>query len=178
MKRSLFITTGLLAASVAGIVGTSMVSAATSGRSEKHAAMEKKLAEKFGLNQDEVKKFFEEQHLANQAEREAEIKTRLDQAVKDGKITQAQEDALIAKQKEMHDFMATLKDKTEDERHAAMKTKMQEMKTWATDNNIPTELMHGRGMGGHGKGMMGRGHHMEDEDNQTNYSPDTDSETN
>jgi hypothetical protein len=50
--------------------------------------------------------------------------------------------------------MASLKDKTHDERHEAMKAKRAELQTWATDNNIPAQyLRFAFGHGGKGHGM-------------------------
>jgi len=86
-------------------------------------------------------------------------KAALDQAVKDGKITQAQEDLIIAKQAEVKAFRDGLKDKTEADRQAAMKTEMQSIKDWATANNIPEQyvIFAGRGRGMGDGGMMHRG---------------------
>lgn len=97
---------------------------------------------------------FDEEHASREAEHQAAVKTKLDQAVKDGKITQAQEDQIIAKQKELETFKDTLKDKTPEERRTAMKAKMDEFKKWLDDNKISL-----RDLGvGPGMGMM-RGHH-------------------
>ncbi len=115
-----------------------------------------KLVTKFNLSRADVQQVFDEDRAAHEADRQVEMKARLDQAVKDGKLTQDQEDKLIAKQQEMKAYMETLKDKTEDERRTAMKAKMDEFKQWITDNNIPSEYgMFGRGHGGHRGPDMG-----------------------
>jgi len=98
---------------------------------------------------------FDADRTEHDAERTAAQKTKLDAAVKAGTITQAQEDALIAKQAEMKTYMDSLKDKTEDERRTAMKTKMDEFKQWLTDNKIPDSLSRGFGHGGRGPGGPG-----------------------
>ncbi len=173
MNKKMIIASGLVAVSVAGIAGVTMVSAASS-RADHKAAMAKSFAQKFNLNEADVQKFMDEQHATMQADHAAEMKTRLDQAVKDGKISQAQEDQLVAKQKEMQNFMATLAGKTDTERHAAMKAKMDEFQKWATDNKIPTDLMgRGMGMGGHGRGHGMGGMHS---DTETNDGPDGDAD--
>lgn len=66
---------------------------------------------------------------------------RLDQAVKDGKLTQTQRDQIVTKEKELQIFMQTLKDKTPEERTALVKTKIAEIKQWAADNKLPTEYL-------------------------------------
>lgn len=116
-----------------------------------------KIAAKFNLNKADVQKVFDENRSAHQAEREQAEKTRLDQAVKDGKLTQAQEDKLIAKLKEVQSArqanMDAMKDKTPAERKAAMEAERTAFKQWLADNGIPAEYgkMAGHGpRGGHG----------------------------
>ncbi|MFA5185964.1 MAG: hypothetical protein WC551_05730 [Patescibacteria group bacterium] len=87
----------------------------------------------------------------------------LAQAVKDGKLTQAQADAVTAKLAEVQTFVKGLEGKTAAERQAAMKTETDSLKQWATDNKIPENFVSmgfgkGRGPGGMmGRGMGGRG---------------------
>ena len=69
----------------------------------------------------------------------------------DGKITQAQADLITAKHAELKTFMESLKDKTAAERMEAMKTKMDELKQWAEDNDIPLQYLHLGMKGPHGK---------------------------
>ncbi len=80
-------------------------------------------------------------------------KARLDQAVKEGKLTQAQEDLLIAKYTEVKTFMDSLKDKSQTDRDAAVKAQTASLTQWVQTNNIPTEFLphlEGPGMGGRG----------------------------
>lgn len=119
------------------------------------------IAQKFNLNAADVQKVFEEQHQAMKAQHQAKAKENLDQAVKDGKLTQAQEDAIVAKRVEMKTTMEGLKDKTEAERKTAMDANRDSLKQWATQNNIPEEYLrpgHGRPGGGPGgRPGMGQG---------------------
>ncbi len=106
---------------------------------------------------DQERQIEQQQMDAKRAEME---KTRLDAAVKSGTITQVQEDLIITKQAEMKTTMESLADKTQTEREAAMKTQMDALKQWATDNKIPEQfMMFGGGRHG-GPGPMGgdRGH--------------------
>ena len=164
-----------IALSAAALAGT-----ATMGAGILHAATISKtgfnpmsnlvnaIATKFNLNTADVLKVFDDQRAQMQQQRQtqqlAHQKTMLDQAVKDGKITQTQEDLIIAKQAEVKTFMGTLAGKTGAERQAAIKTETDSVQAWAKTNNIPEQyvMMFGRGEGprGHGMGMMkggGRG---------------------
>ena len=49
---------------------------------------------KFNLSKDEVQKVVDEQHATMQAERETQVKADVAKLVTDGKITQAQADAI------------------------------------------------------------------------------------
>lgn len=132
-----------MGAATAGSLG--IASAATSANGQ--STLIDKLVTKFNLNRDEVQKVFDEERASHQAEREQKMKERLDQAVKDGKLTQAQEDKLIAKLKEMQADRKNPKDATEAD-HEARKAKMDEFRQWLKDNNIPEEF--GMPMRGHG----------------------------
>jgi len=130
-----------------------LASAATTSSTSGQSLVDK-LASKFNLNKDDVQKVFDEDRSAHEAERAAEVKTQLDQLVKDGKITQAQEDKLIAKGKELQTQREanrdSMKDKTDAERKAAMDAERTAFTKWLSDNGIAEE--YGRLiMGGHGR---------------------------
>jgi DNA-binding MarR family transcriptional regulator len=61
---------------------------------EREAALAKALAEKLGVDEAKVTKALDEIKAARQADRAAELKTRLDAAVKAGTLTQAEADAV------------------------------------------------------------------------------------
>jgi hypothetical protein len=58
------------------------------------AAMAKSLAESLGVEESKVTAALDEIRTADQAERAAALKTRLDKAVSDGTLTQAEADAV------------------------------------------------------------------------------------
>lgn len=144
----------------ASVVGMGVASAATTGTSS--TSIVDKIATKFNLNKADVQKVFDENQTSHQAERDQKVKDRLDQAVKDNKITADQETKLIAKLKELQadrkDFK-DMKQQTQAERDAR-KAKMDAFQQWLKDNNIPEDLgmpFGGVGrQGGHGRpGMHG-----------------------
>lgn len=159
MKRNTF----LLAAATVVVLGGTMLGA---GNVYAHGLdmgtgpnsnMAQKLADKFGLNKDEVQAVFDETRAQMEAERQVQYEARLAQLVTDGKITEAQKQLIIAKNKELEAGrqakMESMKDATPEQRKAAMETERTALKTWATENGIELQYL----MMGHGKGGM-RGH--------------------
>ena len=153
IKKSLLVAGVLATAGISSLGAVSMASAATSSTGQD--SLIDKIASKFKLNKDEVKAVFDEDRTTREAEREQKMKDKLAQAVKDGKLTQAQADKITAKMAEMKTFMESLKDKTETERKSAMDTKRDEIKKWIEDNNIPEGYMPMGPGGPGGHGMMG-----------------------
>lgn len=62
---------------------------------QRHEALAKQLASKLGVSESKVKTALDEIQGAHRAEARTEFKTRLDQAVKDGKLTQTEADAVL-----------------------------------------------------------------------------------
>jgi hypothetical protein len=108
-------------------------------------SLAQKIAEKFGLNKDEVMTVVNDHHKEMNTQRQAEMKAkmgeRLTQIVTDGKITEAQKQLILAKQSELQSAreaeMQSLKDKTPDERKAAMEkhssSSIEELLLYSTD---------------------------------------------
>jgi hypothetical protein len=130
-------------------LGVQTANAATDTSTDPMSGLVQKIADKFNLNKDEVQAVFDAQRTEMEAERTQEMKDRLAQAVKDGKLTQDQADKITAKLAEMKANREDLSGKTPEERHEAMKAARDEIKKWAEDNNIPMEYLRIVG-GGHG----------------------------
>lgn len=154
--QKLAIGTAVLA-SVA-TMGVTATQAARAPSDQNHmSSLVAAIAQKFNLSQSDVQQIFDQQRTQQQTQMQAKhaeaLKTRLDQAVKNAKLTQAQADAIIAKHAELKIFMDGLKNKTEAERKAAMKTQKEALVVWAKANAIPdafAQIFHG---GPGGKGM-------------------------
>jgi len=117
------------------------------------------IANKFNLNVSDVQTVIDETMDVDREEMEKNRPARVDsliQAAKDGKLTQSQADLITAKREEMRDSMQNLKDKTQEEMTATMKTRTDELKQWATDNGIPEQYIMPFGGLGHNRGE-GRG---------------------
>jgi len=108
-----------------------------------HDSLIQRLGGKFGLNETKVKQVFKEVHEARHAEMSKHMEDRLSQAVNDRKLTEEQKQNILAKHEEMkanrEQTMESFKKMTKAERRTAIKTKHQELRTWAEDNDIPME---------------------------------------
>lgn len=115
-----------------------------------------KISQKFGLKEADVKAVFDQQHTEKQAQMQAKMDEKLAQLVKDGKITEAQKNLILAKHKEMQSNrqskMEAMKNMTPEQRKAAMEQHKKELQDWATQNGIDSQYLFG------GFGM--RGDHM------------------
>ena len=122
------------------------------------------IAQKFGLDKTQVQSAVDDYHTQKKADMQPvspsqggknmqeRVDNRLDQAVKDGKITSAQKDAIVAEQvmlKSKYD-PAKLKDMTPEDRKKQLDAMKAEVDAWAKANGVdPNYLMPGFGFGGH-----------------------------
>lgn len=115
-----------------------------------------RIAQKFNLKEADVKTVFDQHHSERQAEMQKKVDEKLTQAVKDGKITEAQKQLIVAKHKEMQTQFEsqkeTMKDMTPEQRKTAMEAQKKSLQDWATQNNIDIQYLM------KGIGMKGRGH--------------------
>ncbi len=159
MKKHLVAVGIASAVGLAGVAGVGMASAATDTQTNPQDNLVSAIASKFNLKKEEVKKVFEEQRAANEKERETKVNEELAQLVKDGKLTQAQVDALKAKQaelkKEREANREESKNKTRDEMKAKMDEKRTELENWASAQGIDKEYLKYVFGGGHGRGGPG-----------------------
>ena len=103
-----------------------------------------KIAQKFNLKEEDVKTVFESHREERQKEMQQKYLDYLTQAVKDGKITEAQKQLLISKHDE-------IKDKREENRENRQ-AEITALNKWATDNKVDIKYLMPFGKG-HGMGM-------------------------
>jgi hypothetical protein len=139
------VTTAVGLATFAGVASAQTPAPIAIGGPDGQQTLVDKLATKFNLNKDEVQKVFDEQQDERQARMQERVEARLAEAVADGKITTEQKDAILEKQKEVRNYFTSLDSKSDDERHALMKEKMDELRQWAQDNGLSEYL--GKPMG-------------------------------
>ena len=154
MNNKYYIAAAVLAVSAAAVIGASSVSAQnTDGR----PSMIKSLAEKLGIDESKVQTAMNAVHSERQAEMLKQFEARLTQAVKDGKITEAQKQLILKKHEELQKSREALKTMTPEQRRAQLTTWRTELEKWATDNKIDVSVFFGKfGMQGkmHGFGRM------------------------
>lgn len=151
MKKKNFLL-GLAALSVfAGglILPSTLVHAEESGN---YPPIIEKLAQRFGLDREEVKSVFEEERTMREQERSERMEERLDTLVNDGVITEEQRQMLLQKLDLLRTKMSGASDFSHEERHAAMKQAHDELKSWLEDQGLEDILplkMKGRNLRGH-----------------------------
>ncbi|HLD17945.1 MAG TPA: hypothetical protein VJB99_02610 [Patescibacteria group bacterium] len=141
-SRRLLAAAVIIAGLGVGVIGVGTTFAAQANHNSGMSGLVEAIAAKFNLKVADVQAVFDEQRQQMEssiANREAETLT---QAVADGKITQAQVDVITAKRQELKDSMESFASMNEDDRRAAMKTQMNDLKQWAEKNDIPLNEFH------------------------------------
>jgi hypothetical protein len=134
-NKRLFITTGIVTlASAVGVGATALADSSTaSNASGEPSGLVQKISDTFHLNKSDVQKVFDDWRTQHQQERRQQLAARLDQAVKDGKITEDQKNKILAKLDELHN---QLKDNTSSDRRLNHHQLFEELQQWAKDNGI------------------------------------------
>lgn len=119
-----------------------------------------KLSQRFNLKEADVKAVFDEAKSERQSQMQVKFAERLTQLVKDGKLTEAQKQAVIVKHKELQEKhkqnWEQFKNLTPQQRSDFMQKQRTELETWAKAQGIDLNLIFGVGMHGkfHGFGRM------------------------
>jgi hypothetical protein len=128
-----------------GVIGFSGATALAANSSRPSLAQD--IANKFHLDQSQVQDVIDQHKTTMQQNHEAKYEERLDQAVKDGKLTDAQKQAVLT---EHNKLIGELKSAGSGDRRQTMENVRQEAKDWASQNNINAKwVLPMRGMHGH-----------------------------
>jgi len=128
--------------------GITYASAETNGRSNSFGNLAETIATKFNLPVADVQNVINDTMTANRAEMGKNRPEKVDmlaQAVKDGKLTQAQVNLITAKRAELQNTAGTAKNLSVAERTSLMKEHQTALKEWAVANNIPEQYVIGFG---------------------------------
>lgn len=172
LKKTLMIAGAVTSIGLAGSTAAANLASAETGATGEPFGMSglvDKIADKFNLNENEVKAVFDEHRDEMQAKHQARMEKRLDEAVVEGEITEEQKAAILAKRDELKSEREAHrdqpKDMTHEERREAMKQRHEDLEAWAEENNIPEDFFRFFG-GGHG----GRHHRILDRGSDTSES--------
>lgn len=153
MKKRLYVPALVLLLVGIAATGVSAVYAQTTNAEAPMTSLVQKIATRFNLNQADVQAVFDEQHKEMQAKHEARFEDRLTQAVKNGKITETQKQAIIAKEKELQAQREankeSFKNMSEEERKTVREKERAALEQWSKENNIDLKYLHfgfGRGL--------------------------------
>lgn len=104
------------------------------------------IAAKFNLNQADVQSVFDEEKSKHENEMKTQLETKLTQAVTEGKITEAQKQAIIAHMQEMQNNRPN-KGEFQNLTKEQIKAKMDERKAqedaWLSQNGLTRETLQG-----------------------------------
>lgn len=146
-KKIIFLGLALSALVLAGLVGVKTIQAEGNGN---YPPLIQKLVERFNLDANEVQEVFDEVREERHQEMQARMEERLNQAVEEGKITEEQKEAILAKKAEMQARGEELKDLSPEERKEAMEEHREEMKAWLEENGLDLGEFFGGFKGFHG----------------------------
>lgn len=127
---------GMAAFGLVVALATSVGAVAAETGSTTPSKLAQAIASKFNLNANDVQSVITQQHQQAQTDRQANLKAKLDQAVKDGKLTSDQETTLLQK--------LTTRNQDRQSLRAARK----DLRQWLQDNKIDLRSILGAPNGG------------------------------
>jgi len=156
VKKKIILPTVLaLSVLVIGILATNV----SAQDSSNYPPIVQKIAERFNLNVSDVQEVFDEERDERRADMYAHFAERLNDLIAEGKLTEAQKEAILDKHEEMQDKMEELKDLSHDERKEKMQALHEEFRVWLDVQGIDLTLVgpfgHGFTRGFHKGFMMG-----------------------
>jgi hypothetical protein len=138
MKTKILLS--VVAVLITGIAAFGAISSFAQTTIDPQTSIIQKIAQKFGLNEADVKAVFDEERIAHEKEMQAQSEEKLAQLVIEGKITEAQKKLIIAKQAELRKQREANRDAIKNLTPEERKTKMHEERTalesWAQENGL------------------------------------------
>jgi len=156
-KRTMVAGAAVAGIGLAGLGTFGIASAATdtSKSNDPQSSLVDKIASKFGLQKSDVQAVFDENRTERHQAMEQKAKDRLVQAVKDGKLTQAQADHITGVMDNVKQLVGDSKpNEVSDDAKQQIKSQLDELRQWAKDNKIDLRYLRGGVPGGHGMRMM------------------------
>lgn len=154
LKKSTPLALGAMALAILGS-GLYTNSASAQFQGEAGNNLIQKIAQRFNLDETEVKAFFAERKADRQIKRQEKREAKLDQAVENGELTEAQKQLILDKRAELKtSFEANreeFKNLDPEERKTFKTEKRAEIEAWAEANGIDSKYLHPHR--GHKKGQ-------------------------
>jgi len=135
MKHQKKLLVGALTAGIIGLGGVATTALAATNGSD-YPPIVQKIADKFNLKPADVQAVFEQQHEDRQKNHQAKLEETLNQAVKDGKLTETQKDKLLAKLESLKDEIKDEIKENRQEHHENHQKIKSELEAWAKANGI------------------------------------------
>lgn len=152
MKKKVIIPTIALVAILGAFAFTTIP---VSAQDSTYSSLVTKVAQRFGLKEADVQQVVDEVRKEKMATMKVNWESRLTQAVNDGKISESQKQALIAKHAEVHSQIQGLSNLSDEEKKTKLKEIFAELEKWAADNNFNLKQYGWHGLkGGFGRGKM------------------------
>ncbi|HZD59945.1 MAG TPA: hypothetical protein VE439_05775 [Anaerolineae bacterium] len=157
MKARAAIIIGVAVVASMLLAGGYSVYAANTESTQKYPPVVEKLVTAFHLDRNKVDKVLGEYKQEREAQHKTRLEERLSQAVKDGKITEKQKEAILKKMDEMKTKLEEIRNIDDPtKRRAAIEKLHVDLQAWAKKNGLDqTPFVFG--FGGHGRGMRGFG---------------------
>lgn len=109
------------------------------------SSLAQKIANRFGLNKDEVQAVFEQDRQERHAEMEKAYQDYLTKEVSEGNITESQKQLILEKRAELEAkreaTMESFKNMSDEERKAAMESERASLEAWAKENNVDLKYL-------------------------------------
>lgn len=158
MTKKTMITVAAVSVLSGGLVMATNAFAQTTANGQNGVpSLVQEIANKFHLNTSDVQAVFTQHKQEMMQKNEQNYESYLQNLVTTGKITEAQKQLILSKHNEllsqMKNNLKNFKSMTPAERRAQIQSTMQDLKNWATQNNIPLEYLRpfGPGMGRFGR---------------------------
>lgn len=144
-NKSLF--TVIIGLSFLGLTAFGISQVLAQSEQNKYPLIIQKIAQRFGLKESDVQAVFDEVRQERQKEIQRRLEEKLNQAVKDGKITESQKQAILDKHKELAEKRLQNKEDwqnmTPEQRRQNMREQKQELESWASQNGIDLKYFFG-----------------------------------
>ena len=144
MTKKAIMTVIVFSVVSAGIVGATTVFA--QGQNSV-GSLAQEIASKFNLNQNDVQAVVNQHQQEVQAKQEAKYENYLADLVKQGKITQQQEQLILTKHNQLISQIQSFASLTPAQRRAQMQTSFKDLRNWAKQNNITLKYLRPFGPG-------------------------------